>query len=102
MSGTCRLRFAAWAGLGLGWAWGLPNSLASPPSLPDWVVQASAALLPQYPPETKAVVLLDDTLVSIGTDGKATERERRVVKILSASRSRVRCDRRPVLQRRET
>jgi transglutaminase-like putative cysteine protease len=47
------------------------------------VVQASAeSLLPRYPSETKAVILLDDTLVTVGPDGKATERERRVVKIL--------------------
>src|SRR5271163_2485593 len=72
----------ALAGLALGWSGSLPGALASAPPLPDWVVQASASLLPRYSPETKAVVLLDDTLFTVGPDGKATERERRVVKIL--------------------
>ena len=49
---------------------------------PDWIVQAAAAKVPSYPANMGAVVLLDDRLVSIGPDGRATARERRVVKIL--------------------
>ncbi len=50
--------------------------------IPDWVVQAAAARLPAYPAPTSAVVLLDDRLVSVGADGRVTERQRRVLKIL--------------------
>jgi hypothetical protein len=56
---------------------------ASAPPVPEWVVQASAgSLLPRYPAETKAVILLDDILITVGPDGKATERERQAIKIL--------------------
>src|SRR5271156_2635986 len=51
-------------------------------AFPDWIVQAAAAKTPLYPANTGAIVLLDDLLVSVGPDGRATERERRVVKIL--------------------
>jgi Domain of Unknown Function with PDB structure (DUF3857)/Transglutaminase-like superfamily len=60
-----------------------PQSLASSNPVPDWVVAAStSALLPRYPEETKAVVLLDDDLITVNPDGKVTERERKVIKIL--------------------
>ena len=49
---------------------------------PDWVVQAAATKLPTYPAHTSALVLLDDRLVTVSPDGRATARERRVVKIL--------------------
>jgi len=58
-----------------------PAGRAATP-FPDWVVQAAAVKLPSYPANTAAVVLLDDRLVSVGPDGRATERQRRVVKIL--------------------
>jgi hypothetical protein len=60
---------------------GAPAARAATP-FPDWVVQAAAVKLPSYPANTGAVVLLDDRLVSVGPDGRATERLRRVVKIL--------------------
>jgi hypothetical protein len=60
---------------------GAPAARAATP-FPDWVVQAAAVKLPSYPANTGAVVLLDDRLVSVGPDGRATERQRRVVKIL--------------------
>jgi hypothetical protein len=61
----------------------LPRCVASPNQLPDWVLgAATSALLPRYPAETKAVTLLDDDLITVGRDGRATERERKVVKIL--------------------
>jgi hypothetical protein len=61
----------------------LPRCLASSNQLPDWVLgAASGALLPRYPAETKAAILLDDDLITVGADGKTTERERKVVKIL--------------------
>ena len=49
---------------------------------PDWVRTASNAALPPYPPETKAVVLLDQSECSIQNPGEYTEHYRRVVKIL--------------------
>jgi hypothetical protein len=46
-------------------------------------VRAAAALgLPQYPAETNAVVLLEDTTYTVAPDGRAVEHVRRVVKIL--------------------
>jgi hypothetical protein len=65
----------------------LPFALTSPAfaksdSVPDWVRAAAAQTVPQYPPETNAVVLLDDTTYTVGSDGRAVEHYRRVVKIL--------------------
>jgi hypothetical protein len=51
-------------------------------SVPDWVRAAAAQKLPSYPPETNAVVLLDETTLTVGPDGRATEHRRHVVKIL--------------------
>jgi len=50
--------------------------------VPDWVRNAAHQALPAYPETTKAVVLLDETTYTVGSDGKATEHERYVVKIL--------------------
>jgi transglutaminase-like putative cysteine protease len=67
---------------GFGLWLGAAPALASTP-FPDWLVQAAAdGSAQKYPAETKAVVLLDDTLITVGPDGKATERERSVLKIL--------------------
>ena len=60
----------------------LTPSLHAANPFPDWVTQAASAKLPTYPAHTSAVILLDDRLVSVGPDGRATERERRVLKIL--------------------
>ncbi len=60
----------------------LPRSVATSNQLPDWALGAASALLPRYPAETKAAILLDDDLITVGADGKTTERERKVVKIL--------------------
>jgi transglutaminase-like putative cysteine protease len=50
---------------------------------PDWVTQASAtALLPGEAHDAKAVILLEDTLLSVDASGKTTLRHRMVVKIL--------------------
>jgi transglutaminase-like putative cysteine protease len=53
---------------------------SSNPNLPDWMMQAAAATGTWG--DAKAVVLLDDTLLTVGPDGKAVERSRMVVKIL--------------------
>ena len=55
---------------------------AKPDSVPDWVKEAMAQPQGPYSPETSAVVLLDDTVLTVGPDGKAVERHRHVVKIL--------------------
>jgi hypothetical protein len=55
-------------------------SLASNPQIPDWVM--SAANTQGSWGDAKAVVLLQDTLLTVQPDGKAVERDRMVVKIL--------------------
>jgi hypothetical protein len=60
----------------------LPAQGAPKQSVPDWVREAAAKILPTYGPETSAVVLLDDTTYSVAPNGQATEHYRRVVKIL--------------------
>ncbi len=60
-----------------------PSALAfKADSVPDWVRAAMAQPQGSYTPETNAVVLLDETTLSVGSDGKAVERHRHVVKIL--------------------
>jgi transglutaminase-like putative cysteine protease len=54
-------------------------------SVPDWVKAAAAEPLGIYPADTDAVVLLDDTTLTIGKDGKAVEHHRYAVKILRPS-----------------
>jgi hypothetical protein len=51
-------------------------------SVPDWVRTAAQQKLPVYPPETNAVVLLDETTYTVAPDGSAVEHYRYVVKIL--------------------
>jgi len=51
-------------------------------SVPDWVRTAAQQKLPQYSPETNAVVLLDDTTYTVAPDGSAVEHNRHVLKIL--------------------
>jgi transglutaminase-like putative cysteine protease len=51
-------------------------------NVPDWVRQAAAETLPSYPPDTDAVVLLDDTTDTLNSPGEVTEHYRRVVRIL--------------------
>jgi hypothetical protein len=55
---------------------------SKPDSVPDWVRAAAQQKLPEYPPETNAVVLLEDTTYTVAPDGSATEHYRQVVKIL--------------------
>jgi hypothetical protein len=57
-------------------------AFASRDSVPDWVAAAAAKPLATYLAETSAVVLLDDTTLTVGADGKAVEHRRHVVKIL--------------------
>ena len=57
-------------------------AFASKDSVPDWVKAAIAQPGGPYSPETSAVVLLDETTLTVGNDGKAVEHHRHVVKIL--------------------
>ena len=55
---------------------------ASGPLVPEWVKQAASEPLPNYPADTPAVVLLDETVLTVQPDGKSVEHVRRVVRIL--------------------
>jgi hypothetical protein len=59
-----------------------PHAALAANTFPDWIVQAAGTRIPSYPSRVGAVVLLDDRLVTVAPDGRATERERRVLKIL--------------------
>jgi hypothetical protein len=50
--------------------------------VPDWVRVAASQTLPIYPPETKAVVLLDQTDYTVTAPGEYVEHSRHVVRIL--------------------
>ncbi len=80
---------AAGSKRGRGWVCGvaalalLPlTALAAKDQVPDWVRQAAAQTLPEYPARTDAVVLLDEHTYTIAPDGGKTEHVRRVVKVL--------------------
>jgi hypothetical protein len=60
----------------------IPALAFKPDAVPDWVRAAAAQKLADYPPETNAVVLLEDTTYTVAPDGTAIEHYRRVVKIL--------------------
>ncbi|MBV8629612.1 MAG: DUF3857 domain-containing protein, partial [Silvibacterium sp.] len=61
---------------------GASAAMASTPPFPDWFTQAAAAPVPEHPDDAKAIVLLEDKLISVQPDGRAIERYRLVVKIL--------------------
>ncbi|MGB6932491.1 MAG: DUF3857 domain-containing protein [Acidobacteriaceae bacterium] len=54
---------------------------ASNSQIPDWAINAASAAKGDWG-DAKAVVLLQDTLLTVQSDGKAIERNRMVVKIL--------------------
>jgi hypothetical protein len=55
---------------------------ASALSLPDWVAQAAATPTAEHSSDARAIVLLEDKMISVQSDGRAVERYRLVVKIL--------------------
>ena len=61
---------------------GTGSIFGSAPPVPDWVRTAAKAPLPVFPGAPKAVVLLDEVTYSVGTDGRAVEHVRHIVKIL--------------------
>jgi hypothetical protein len=58
------------------------SAFAMKDSVPDWVRAAASQTIPTYPANTDAVVLLDETTLTVANDGKASEHHRFVVKIL--------------------
>jgi hypothetical protein len=60
----------------------MPAGAWASSSVPDWVREAAKTQLPHYPPSTRAVVLLDETTYTVGTNGQAVQHVRRVIKIL--------------------
>lgn len=59
-----------------------PAAYAYKDSVPDWVRTAASQTIPPLPPITDAVVLLDETTLTVAPDGKASEHHRFVLKIL--------------------
>ncbi|MDQ2832668.1 MAG: DUF3857 and transglutaminase domain-containing protein [Acidobacteriota bacterium] len=59
-----------------------PSFAYKPDHVPDWVQAAAQQTLPVYPPETNAVVLLENITYTVAPDGSAVEHDRRVIKIL--------------------
>jgi hypothetical protein len=83
LAGIC-VGIGMWIGMCIGaWtgAW-TGAAYASSASVPDWVKQAAAEKLPAYPAETRAVVLLEETTLTVAPDGRGVEHIRRVIKIL--------------------
>lgn len=68
------------AALALALAWRSPRVYAD--SVPDWLRAAAAESLPDYPKDTKAVILLDDQQTTVKDDGEIETRVRRVIKLL--------------------
>ncbi|MBS1816017.1 MAG: DUF3857 and transglutaminase domain-containing protein [Acidobacteria bacterium] len=50
--------------------------------VPDWVVQAAAESLPNYPPKTSAVILLNDEQFTVNAQGETIKHVRTVWKLL--------------------
>src|SRR5579871_6265416 len=73
---STKLRFAVLISL-LGLCLGSASA-----TVPDWLKQAAAEKLPTYPAETKAVVLDDQTEITIEGPGQYVEHDRRILKIL--------------------
>ena len=76
MPRSTKLRFAVLVSL-LGLCLGSASA-----ATPDWLKQAAAEKLPVYPAETKAVVLDDQTDITIEGPGQYVEHDRRIFKIL--------------------
>jgi len=58
-------------------AWGSNSN-----SVPDWVKAAAQQAPEHFPGTPRAAVLLDETTYTVGSDGRAVEHVRRVVKVL--------------------
>ena len=75
------------------WAAGLllAGAAAEAPALafPDWVTQAAAVPLPEHSSDARAIILLEDTLITVQPDGRSVERYRLAVKILRPGGPRI-------------
>jgi transglutaminase-like putative cysteine protease len=58
--------------------------------VPDWVRQAAAQTVPQYPAKVFAASLLQEESVTVDPDGRRVMRERGVIKILQKSTDEIR------------
>jgi transglutaminase-like putative cysteine protease len=63
-------------------AWGLRPPKAQADSAPDWVRAAARDKLPDYPKDTKAVVLLDEQETIVKDNGDIESHVRRAIKLL--------------------
>jgi hypothetical protein len=59
-----------------------PACFAGTPQPPDWVLAAAHATLPSYPASTKAVVVNEEEILTVGADGRAIRHQRRAIRIL--------------------
>ena len=62
--------------------WSSLHAWAGSVQVPDWMRAAAQEKLPEYGPKTEAVVLLEETTLTVQANGSAVEKIRRVVKIL--------------------
>jgi hypothetical protein len=62
------------------WAWA--NWFTKGQPVPDWGVEAAKTKTPDYAKDAIAVVLFDEVVESVDSQGRATERHRRAVRIL--------------------
>ena len=60
----------------------LPGWAAKNQPLPDWALQASKTHTPDYAKDAAAVILYDEYIETIDASGRATERERKAIRIL--------------------
>src|SRR5690349_5495973 len=51
-------------------------------STPDWLRQAAQAPLPAYPPDTKAVLLLDESAITVSPSGEVHQTYRKAYKVV--------------------
>jgi hypothetical protein len=72
---TAALAFAACATAGASWF-----SKGQP--VPDWAVEAAKVKTPEYAKDAEAVVLLEEYVDTVDANGRATERHRKVIRIL--------------------
>lgn len=60
---------------------GLPRASAAN-SAPQWLRAAAQEKLPDYPKDTKAVILLDETQITVQNDGEIYTRHRQAIRLL--------------------
>ena len=76
------IRRAAWLVAAAAVLCGAPRARAGHNDAPDWLRAAAAEKLPDYPKDTKAVVLLDDVQTTVQSNGEIDTRYRRAIRLL--------------------